>query len=529
MIKGKFIEHKKTVLIVWTGRDAMGIGKPIGPKNCACKYSTAAHRALLDKGVKFTNRFVDAYPFPGHYENPRACQKEMLDFQLRHSRAYNLSEMRTGKSAPVAWHIDIGIKYNNRKKFLIIAPLSTLEDTWRSELFGICTKTAVFYSIHGTDGVRKLKKALLRQAKSDKPYIFVINFDKVWRCVEELMQFDPEMVFIDEASDLNDPETKKYKALDALMRDPKRDLLALTGTPTPNRPSDVWAVARWINPKTPRRWGHLRNLTMEKEPWSQYKWVSKPNANQIIGELMTPSIRFRTDDVDDMPDHEGVSVHVPMSNRQEVMFQEMKEMMITQDKGKTITAEHAGARLWKLLQIASGVCRDAEGNLVMMGAGPKIEELKRLIRETPKKTVIMSSFTAVQHYIINELKGQYKIGHINGGTPAKDRKKILDRFQNGDLDVLVCHPRPTRYGLKMHAASQMVWFGPVYSALDFEQGSFRIRGPGTGKTIYVKLSASKLEQEIYSLIESRMQNQQDSMTIAQGLTQVYTSLFEGSK
>lgn len=527
MIKAKFFNHKGTVLIAWTGGLSYDIGKKVSAKNFACKYSAENHKVLVDAGVKFVNRFVDVYNFPGKYDNPRDCQIEMLDFQLRHHRAYNLSEMRTGKSYPVSCQINIHAKYNNKKRFLILAPLSTLEDTWKSELFSVNTNIPTFYSIHNTDGVKRLKKALKRRAQDDKPSIFVINFDKLWRCLDELLEYDPECVFIDEASDFNDHKTRKYKALNTLMSDPSRSLLALTGTPMPNRPSDVWAIARLINSDTPKNWGHFRNKVMEKHPYSQYKWSPRPEAKEIVANLMQPSIRFRTDDVADMPPHEGLELHTAMTAQQDRMFQEMKDQMITEDRGKIITAEHAGARLWKLLQIASGVCRDSEGNPVMIGAENKMVEAKRLIREAPKKTVIMSGFTSVQKYIIKELSGTYRVGHINGGTPGKMRKKILDQFQGDGLDVLVCHPRPTRYGLKMHAASQMLWWAPVYSSLDFEQGSFRIRGPGTGKTWYYMMSCTPLERQIYELIQSRMQDQQDSMEVGRGLQQIYSSFFRG--
>ena len=534
MTKCKFINHKGVVLLVWTGKQGFGIGKKISVKNWACRYSAKHHKILVDHEVKFINRFVDVYQFPGKYDNPRLAQIEMLDFQLRHHRAYNFSEMRTGKSYPVSCQINIDIKYNKKNRVVIFAPLSTLEDTWKSELFSVNPSIPTFYSIHSTDGVKRLKKALKRKSETPQPSIFVINFDKIWRCEEELIAYllsgdegRSSSVYIDEASDFNDHKTRKYKALNKIMSHPTLSLLALTGTPVPNRPSDAWAIARLINQDTPKNFGHFRNKVMEKDPWSQYKWTPKPEAKEILAELMQPSIRFRTDDVADMPDHEGVDVHVDMSVKQAKMFAEMKHQMITEDRGKVITAAHAGARLWKLLQIASGVCKDGEGNPVMIGAEPKMQEVKRLIREAPRKTVIMCPFTSVQSYIIKELEGLYRVGLINGATPGKERQKILNAFQGDGLDVLVCHPRPTRYGLKMHAASQMIWWCPVYSALDFEQGSFRIRGPGTGKTWYIKLSCSPLEQEIYRLIENRMQDQQDSMDASQLVTKVYSTFFEG--
>lgn len=518
-MKGKFVSHKRKVLMVWTGQ-AFGLGKPLKPKVFACAYSSRAHAILLSKGVTFSNRFVDAYPFPGHYEKPRDCQKDMLEFALQHKRCYDLGEMRVGKSGPVVWEIDVQRKYNGLKRFIILAPLSTLEDTWKTELFGIMPGVATFYSTQG--GTAALKKALLKGKHS----VFVINFDKLFRCLDELLAFDPDMVFLDEASDFNAHDTRKASALEVLLKNKRRRFKALTGTPIPNRPTDVWSIARFINPNTPKTWHQLRNKTMYKLPHSQYKWVAKKEAKQIVGELMQPSIRFKTDDVNDMPDHEGMSVHTGLSKKQEQMFKEMKRDLITEDKGQVITAVHAGAKLWKLLQIASGVCYDETGKPVIIGAQPKMDEVKRLIREASGKTVIMCKFTSVQTYIIEQLRKDYRVGLINGKVKAKDRKKLIDGFQGDKLDVLVMHPGPTKYGLKLHAASQMIWFGPTYSAMEFEQGCARIRGPGTGKTVYIKLSACELEQEIFQLIDGRMRDQQETMNIAQGLKQAYNTILE---
>ena len=518
-MRGKFLLRNQTVLMIWKGED-LNIGQDIGQGMSGCSYNSVREAQLRKKGVKFTNRFVDVYPFPGHYAEPRDCQREMLDFSLRHKRKYDLSEMRTGKSNPVAQEILIDRKYNGLKRFVIFAPLSTLQDTWETELFGTMPSVPVYYST--ARGTKPLKEAL----KRGKYQIFVINFDKMRYVLNELLLFNPQSVYVDEASDFNDKDTQKYKALSTLMSDSKRKFKALTGTPTPNRPTDVWAIARLINPNTPKTWGALRNKTMTKDPYSQYKWTEKEGAQEIIANLMQPSIRFRTDDVNDMPSHEGMDVHTHMTPKQEQMYEDMRKHMIAEDAGKTLTAVHAGAKIWKLLQIASGVCYDEDGVPLMIGAKPKIQEVKRLIREASGKTVIMCPFTSVQKYIIQELRGDYKIGLINGKVGTETRKHLINQFQEGDLDVMLMHPRPTKYGLKLHAASQMIWFGPVYSSLEFEQGSARIRGPHTGKTVYIKLSASKLERDIYELIEQRMQNQQNAMAIATGLKQVYSTLLE---
>lgn len=172
---------------------------------------------------------------------------------------------------------------------------------------------------------------------------------------------------------------------------------------------------------------------------------------------------------------------------------------------------------------------DEYGNIVVIGAENKLAETRRIIQEADRKVVIMCPFTAIQYYLIEKLRKDYRIGHINGGTPGDKRHGILQDFQGDKLDLLICHPRVTRYGLNMNAGSHMIWFGPVYSALDFEQGSFRIRGPGTGKTWYVKLSASPIEREIFNIVENRMKDQEDTMSmadnlIANDLTKLYKDL-----
>lgn len=516
--------HNGKIVTIWRGK-SLGMGSLIKkPNTYAAVYSSKLYGKLMEEGYEVQSP-VDVYQFPGHYDQPRDCQKEMLAFMLRHRRCYNLSEPRTGKSAPVGWEIDIDHTYNGKKKFLVIAPLTTLLDTWRTELFGICTSIPAFYSTGG--GTAKVKKELQLATQRGGSKIFVINTDKFWRVLTEIIQWGPDSVYVDEAADFNNPDARRAAALVELMKDPQRSLRALTGTPFANRPTDAWSLLRLINPETPKFFGKFRTLTMEKDPDSQYKWHPRPEAKQILAELMQPAIRFKTEDVNDMPDHEGFMVNVGMGKKQEQMFKEMRADMITEDRGRVITAQQAGSKLIKLLQIASGVCYDAEGKPLLIGAEPKIKELKSLIRNAPKQTVVFSNFTAVIRYIVENLRGEWRVSTITGGVPTEERQKRIDAFQAGKLDVLVMHPRPTQYGLKLHAASQALWFGPIYSAMQFKQAGSRIRGPGTGKTSYGKISGCELEEQIYAMIEERIANEEETLNISKSIQQIYQSLVLG--
>jgi hypothetical protein len=419
------------------------------------------------------------------------------------------------------------VTYNGLNKFLIVGPLSTLLNTWKKELFGICTTIPAFYSTQG--GTARLKDALKKAQRRQGPQIFVINTDKVWRVLSELIQWGPDKVFVDEASDFNNADARRSGALVELMKHPDRQLRLLTGTPFANRPTDAWSLLRLINPDTPKYFGQFQRMTMEQEvrkgKGAKYaKWIPKPEAKAILAEYMQPSIRFKTEDVADMPEHEGYFVEAEMGRKQAQMHKDMRVDMIAEDQGRVVTASMAAAKMIKLLQISSGVCYDNNGVPLLIGADPKIQALKRLVRETPKQTVIFSNFISVIKYILQELRSEWKCSFITGSVSAQERQRRIDAFQAGKLDVMVMHPRPTKYGLDLFEASQAVWFGPVYSAVEFKQGNSRIRGPGSGKTAHVMLSNSPLERAIYEMVERRVNDEEETLNMSRDIAQLYQTI-----
>lgn len=453
-------------------------------------------------------KIPDDYDWPGRYKEPRDCQRSMTEFDLTQHRYFNLSEMRTGKTAGVLWPTNIRMRYKGLKRVLILAPLSALDGTWREEVFAIMPEVSAFYAIQRSTAPAKeaLKKA--------KHQVFVMNYDKFWRLLPEILAFDPERVIVDESSEMLDPTTRRYKALKALMEKPERELVAMTGTPRPNKPTDVWSMCRLINPDTPVSMTAFRNQTMYQPYPGSFRWLPKPGSEKISGALLNPSIRFRTDDVNDMPEHEALpTLYLPAGKKQAKAFKDMMKHFRTEDRDKVITAQHAGVRVWKLLQITSGVVYDDDKTPIVVGAETKLAECRRLIREAPGKTVIMSRYTAIQHYIIKQLEKEFKIGHINGHVPTKKRTQLIHEFQEGDTQVMVMHPGPTKFALRLDAASQMIWFGPTHSTLEYEQGSARIRGPGSGKTTILKLSCSQFENKIFEHVENNQMEQRNAMDL----------------
>ena len=74
------------------------------------------------------------YDWPGRFK-PFMAQREAAAFLSMYKRAFNLSELGTGKSLASLWAYDYLRTVGKANKALIVSPLSTLERTWADELF----------------------------------------------------------------------------------------------------------------------------------------------------------------------------------------------------------------------------------------------------------------------------------------------------------------------------------------------------------------------------------------------------------
>ena len=131
------------------------------------------------------------YDWPGRF-TPFSAQIDAAAFLTTNSRAFNLSELGTGKSLASLWAYDFLKRLNKLTKALIIAPLSTLERTWADEIFNHFPHLTCAV-LHGT---REKRLKLLKQHDVD---IYIINHDGVSIVEKALRQRqDIDLIIVDE-------------------------------------------------------------------------------------------------------------------------------------------------------------------------------------------------------------------------------------------------------------------------------------------------------------------------------------------
>ena len=92
----------------------------------------------------------------------------------------------------------------------------------------------------------------------------IINYDGVEIVSDAVANGGFDLIIVDEATHYKNPQTKRWKTLNALMT-PEKWLWMMTGTPAAQSPVDAYGLAKLVNPAAvPRFGGSFRDQVMLK-------------------------------------------------------------------------------------------------------------------------------------------------------------------------------------------------------------------------------------------------------------------------
>lgn len=446
------------------------------------------------------------YDWPGQY-TPMEAQRATVRFLSLYNRAYCLNGLGVGKTISALWAYDFLRSEQSAGSLLVIAPLSTLERTWGDELFRHFPHLS-FTVLHGTRAQR------LQKLEEDHD-VYIINHDGVKIITQEIAKHPAiDSIVIDELSQVaRNASTNRWKALRDIVTKRER-VWGMTGTPTPNAPTDAWAQCRLLTPSTvPSFFAQWRAQTMEEV--NQYKWVPKENALELVEQAMSPAIRFKREDCMDLPPVMYETRSVPLTPDQEKLYKDMEKTLYAQFKGGEITAVNAAVKVMRLVQIASGAAYDPHKKPVLILPKPRVQALLDIIEEAASKVIVFVPFRASLEMIAEELAKHTTVEKIHGGVGKTERDRVFGAFQRGEHpQVLVAQPAAMSHGLTLTAASVIVWYAPVTSAETYEQANARITRPGQKHAqLIAHIEGSPAERNIYKSLTQKTSMQNDLLEL----------------
>lgn len=407
----------------------------------------------------------------------------------------------TGKTNAAIWAADYLMRNAKTRRTLISAPLSTLTPVWESELFRMLPKAWVVV-LHGSKDKR------LKLLEQDAEW-FIINHHGVALLQHELKAKGFGTVIIDEIASrgLRNKSTELWKAHANVLSAPTvQHAWGMTGSPTPKAPTDAWAQVRLLTPdRVPRSLTRFKDMTMHQV--STFKWVKKPNAQDVVFAAMQPSVRFTREDVAELPpttyQTREVKLGADAAKAYKLLFDKMR--LLTHN-GESITAVNEGVLQTKLLQVACGFIYTDKKTVYSLPSKERLDALMETIEATDRKVIVFVPFIHALEGVAQHLKKEGEsIAVVNGSTPVAQRNKTFRAFQEDEKPrILVAHPQCMAHGLTLTAANTIVWYSPTNDYEIYEQANARITRPGqTSKTLILHLVGTTVEKLAYKRLQER--------------------------
>jgi SNF2 family DNA or RNA helicase len=280
----------------------------------------------------------------------------------------------------------------------------------------------------------------------------------------------------------------------------------LTGTPASQSPVDAYGLAKLVCPQNVPKFSMAwRDKVMYQV--TRFKWLPKSNARHEVFKVLQPAIRFAKNDCLDLPDVMYQTRDVPLTPQAQKYYKMLKEQMMIETAGTSVSAVNAAAGLNKLLQISGGAVYTDKREVIEFDISTRLSALDETIDETEQKVII---FVPYRHTIEILAKHLDKRGitHavIQGDVTATQRAQIINQFQNmDDPRVLVVQPQSASHGVTLTRADTVVFWSPVMSVETYLQCIARMDRVGqVNKMTVVHLQGSEVEKKMYAMLQGKV-------------------------
>ena len=389
--------------------------------------------------------------------------------------------------------------YDEKKSFkaLIVCPTSLIYN-WQAEIDKF-TKGIKYVIYHGTE--REFPKP-----KSTKWNLLITSYGTLRNDIELFSTIPFEITILDESQSIKNPVSLINKAVQLINT---KYRFVLSGTPVQNNTFDLYAQLNFCNP------GLLGNQEFFKTEFATAidKYGDKEKSEQLR-KMVFPFILRRTKEqvAKDLPDKTETVMFCEMGSYQQKVYDTVKEEYKLRILGKIDEVGVSKAAflilegLNKLRQICDcpSLLADAEKNRFKQSS-IKLDELMREIEEniSNHKMLIFSQFLGMLALIKEKLDADgIQYVYLDGSTPAKDRKMLVDKFQNDKtIQVFLISLKAGGVGLNLTAADYVYVIDPWWNPAVEDQAIDRTHRIGQTKKVfaYKMICKNTIEEKIMQL------------------------------
>lgn len=376
-------------------------------------------------------------------------------------------EMGLGKTLQVIALMGFVKENYNNSKFLIVAPVSLLEN-WKRELKKFYPKLTVLVH-HGTNrtgdyGVLLNYDVVITSyanAQSDLSMFNMINWD---------------VLAVDEAQNIKNPYSKRAQILKLIKR---KMSVAITGTPFENHMTDIWSLTDFVLPK------YLGDLNYFKKTY-----LDDVESAVMVEKFVSPIMlrRLVKEVAKDLPERVDIPQAIIMSDEEAKYYSEDLKSI---NKNDLKLLEIEKIQRLRMFCTHPFVYRDDLVETDPLCVSSKYERLVEILSEiitSKEKVLIFTSFNEMIDIMSSDLKSRFNVNVriINGSVSPSKRQDIIDDFsKEKGASILLLNPRAAGAGLNITAANHVIHYNLEWNPAVEDQASARAFRRGQEKTVFI--------------------------------------------
>jgi SNF2 family DNA or RNA helicase len=465
-------------------------------------------------------------------------------------------DMGSGKTAAAIallehdWRYRCPVDNGHRKypyRVLVLAPKSVLGvwpnqiaehatsgwTTWNGEVRGRNGKPLRSPSV--TRRAEALVQATTNAGKLRRPFMAVVGYEASWQGdMAKLLLGTPwDAVILDESHRLKSAGGKASKhaaQIAARVRARGGRVLALTGTPMPHSPLDIWAQARALDGGAALGTSYHRFCTA----FGRGDTIWAPGPRGPVQRVVYKGIRDdRMDDFTQRVRHlihriprEGLDAYLGLPDAVDVYrtidldpatrraYESLEKDLIARVGDGAVTAANAMVLVLRLAQVASGYAPTVTTEGEQRGARrlsdhllpEKARLLLDVLEDLPLRepVVVFCRF----HHDLDAVQAVCDIqGRSYGELSGRRRDGLTDHGTMAEVDVLGAQIKSGGVGIDLTRARYGIYYTLGFGLADYLQSRKRLHRPGQTRPVtYVHLLAENtVERSIYGALRNRQQ------------------------
>lgn len=445
---------------------------------------------------------------------PMKHQTEGVEYGLKHNRWLLADEQGLGKTKQVLDLATIRKRTGQVQHCLIVCCVNSLKWNWVEEIekhtdescwiLGMrkMKRTGRWAVNSNKDKIEDLDKLIAGDPEISDKFFLITNIESLRnpQIAEKLAYLCNNgvisMLAADESHRIKDTRTQQSQGL--LQLSPVYRI-AMTGTPLVNKPTDLFAILKWLGYQ---RYGFttFRDHFCYLDEYGSI--VGYKNIDQLMGQLDSIMLRrLKKEVLPELPEKIYINEYVELTDEQKDLYNQVIDDVVNDpDIAEQLNLDCQLAVKLRLRQVSGGI-----EPFNHIKKNPKLDRMEELVEEavySDTKVIIFSNWVKALNPAIKRLQ-KYNPVVISGDIDPAERQNAIHKFQNDDsVKVILCTIAAAGVGITLTAATEVIFLDEPFTNADKEQAIDRAHRIGTKSavTVHTLMGHGTYDEHVHQIV-----------------------------